>query len=73
MKTPDPKTIAEIKGLSKKTKGEVVHTLFNGLCSVRIQLELDLQKQLSPEEIFKHFDNMADWFRAEFKQFGFME
>ena len=73
MKAPDPRTVAEIKRLSKEAKGEVIHTLFNGLCTIRLQTELGLMKKTPPKEMLEYIDKMADWFRTEFKQLGFIE
>lgn len=72
MKVPDPKTVVEIKKLSKEARGEVIHTLFNGLCTIRLQTELGLTKKTPPEEILEQFDKMAEWFRTEFKLLGFI-
>lgn len=74
MKVPDPKIVAEIKRLSKDARGEVIHTLFNGLCTIRLQLELDLDKKASKKEILEHVNKTVDeWFRSEFKLLGFIE
>lgn len=73
MKTPDPKIVAEIKGLSKDAKDEVIHMFFNGFCSVRLQLELDLDKGASKKVTLEHIDKTGDWFRGEWKQLGFID
>lgn len=74
MKVPNPEIVAEVKGLSKEARGEVIHTLFNGLCAMRLQLELDLNKQVPRTETLAHVDKTTDeWFRLRFKELGFIE
>ena len=74
MKSFDPQIVAEIKGLSKEARGEVIHTLFNGLCAIRMQLELDLNKQAPEKEMLTHVDKTTDeWFRLKFEKLGFIE